>query len=110
MKQIFITLIAFFGLQISHAKEAPKTIELKVTETGFEPSEIKVTPGTHVILNVTRTTDRTCATEIQVKKKKIKASLKDLNKMVSVDLGVVQKGNIRFACGMDMISGHVIVE
>lgn len=110
MKQTIIALITIFGLQMGYAKEAPKTIALKVTENGFEPSEIKVKPGTHVILNVTRTTDQTCATEIQVKDRKVKASLKDKNESVSVDLGVVQKGEVRFACGMDMISGHIIAE
>lgn len=110
MKQILIALITIFGLQISYAKEAPKIIDLKVTENGFEPSEIKVKPGTHVILNVTRTTDTTCAKSIQVKEKKIKASLEEKDKMVPVDLGIVKKGDIRFACGMDMISGHIIAE
>lgn len=103
MKQILITILTLFGIQMSYAKEAPKIVDLKVTENGFEPSEIKVKPGTHVILNVTRTTDKTCATSIQVKEKKIKADLKERNKMVPVDLGVLQKGDIRFACGMDMI-------
>lgn len=110
MKNILIALVAIFGLQMAYAKEETKTIALKVTENGFEPSEIKVKPGTHVILNVTRITNNTCATSIQVKEKKIKAELKEQNKMVPVDLGVVQKGNIRFACGMDMITGHIVVE
>lgn len=110
MKQILIALITIFGLQVSYAKEAPKIIDLKVTENGFEPSEIKVKPGTHVILHVIRTTNKTCATSIQVKEKKIKASLEEENKIVPVDLGIVKKGDIRFACGMDMISGHIIAE
>jgi plastocyanin domain-containing protein len=51
----------------------------------------------------------TCATEIKIKEKKINTKL-PLNKEVSVDVGVLSKGDIKFACGMDMITGHIIVE
>lgn len=110
-KYILASLLLLLGFGASAADKAPeKIVKVQVTENGFEPSEIKVKPGTHVILNVTRTTNNTCATEIQVKEKKLKASLKDLNKTIPVDLGIVQKGDIRFACGMDMLSGHIIAE
>ncbi|OYZ21745.1 MAG: hypothetical protein B7Y39_08555 [Bdellovibrio sp. 28-41-41] len=109
MKKIFIALVAILNLQIAYAKDKPQTISLSVTENGFEPSEIKVKPGTHVILKVTRKTDQTCATEIQIKEKKIKQKL-DKDKVATVDIGTLQKGDIRFACGMDMISGHIIAE
>ena len=109
MTKYIIALCIFLGWQSGHAKEAVKIIDLAVTENGFEPGEIKVKPGTHVVLNVTRKTDTTCATQIIVKEKNIKQEL-PLNKMVKVDLGVVKKGDVRFACSMDMISGHVIAE
>ena len=107
MKHFILTLVAFLSVNNAMAKEAVQNIVLKVTENGFEPSEIKVKPGTHVILKVTRKTDTTCATQIQIKEKKIKADL-PLNKEISVDVGTLKKGDIRFACGMDMISGHII--
>lgn len=109
MKQILIALIAAFSLQATYAKESPQTISLQVTENGFEPNNIKVKPGTHVILKVTRKTDKTCATAIQIKDKKIKKEL-PLNKEVSIDLSNLEKGDVRFACGMDMISGHIVAE
>lgn len=109
MKSYILVLMMTLGLQTVYAKETIKNIELRVTENGFEPSEIKVTPGTHVILNITRKTEVTCATQIKIKEKSIKEEL-PLNKMVKVDLGILKKGDIRFACGMDMISGHIIAE
>lgn len=109
MKYLVCAIFTIIGLQNIQAKEGIKNIQLQVTENGFEPSEIKVAPGTHVILNVTRKTDVTCATEINISEKKIKTSL-PLNKTVKVDLGELKKGKIRFACGMDMISGFVISE
>lgn len=109
MKKYLFALLIVLGFQNIQAKESVKNIDLKVTENGFEPSEIKVVPGTHVVLNVTRKTDVTCATQIKIKDKNIKEEL-PLNKTVKVDLGVLKKGDIRFACGMDMISGHIVTE
>lgn len=109
MKQFTITLLVLLGLQITYAKEAVQNITLQVTEKGFEPNKLNVKPGTHVVLKITRKTDVTCATQVKIKEKKINAEL-PLNKEVSVDVGVLKKGDIKFACGMDMISGHIIVE
>ncbi len=107
MKNLILSLITLLSLNSALAKDAVKNIDLKVTDAGFEPSEIKVKPGTHVVLKVTRTTDQTCATQIKVNDKKTDLPL---NKQVSVDVGTLKKGEIKFACGMDMISGHIITE
>ena len=80
MKQILIAVIALLNLQMATAKNELQTIALVVTEKGFEPSTIKVKPGTHVILKITRKTDKTCATDIQIKEKKIKQKL-DLDRV-----------------------------
>lgn len=109
MKSLIFTVALILSSQATFAKEPTQEIQLKVTATGFKPSEIKVKPGTHLILKVTRTTDETCATQIKVIEKKLKKDL-PLNKEVSVDLGVLKEGDVKFACGMDMISGHVIVK
>jgi plastocyanin domain-containing protein len=110
MKNAIALLSILFG--ISTAQAAPQAkhqdIELQVTEKGFEPSQIDVKPGTAVTLKVTRKTDSTCATAISIPSKKIKKDL-PLNKTVNVDLGKLEKGEIRFACGMDMVSGQIIV-
>lgn len=86
----------------------PQVIELQVTEKGFEPKTINVKPGIPVTLNITRKTDLTCATAIQIPSKKIKRDL-PLNQLVVIELGVLEKGEIRFACGMDMETGIINV-
>ena len=96
MKQIILILSFTITAQVSFAKEAIQTVTLIVTEKGFEPDQIKVKPGSHVILKVTRKTDQTCATQIKITEKKIKKDL-PLNKEVSIDIGTLQKGDIRFA-------------
>lgn len=82
-------------------------IDLTVTEKGFEPNKIDVKPDTSVKLNITRKTDNTCSTSIHIPDKKIKKDL-PLNKTVSIDLGKLAKGEIRFGCGMNMMDSGMI--
>ena len=111
MKNIFaIMVLCLMALTATAAdKEKIQTINLSVTEKGFVPDKISVKPGTYVILKVIRKTDSTCATEIKIAEKKIKKDL-PFNKEITVDIGVLEKGKIRFACAMDMISGFIVVE
>lgn len=104
-----VLILSIMMASVSYAKGTSQNISLKVTDTGFEPSEIKVKPGTNVVLNVTRTSDTTCATAIKIKEKNLTQEL-PLNKEVKFDLGTLKKGQITFACGMDMITGHVVAE
>lgn len=112
MKNILVaTLLTFGALTLNAADKSSNTqiVQLSVTEKGFVPDKINVKSGTHVILKVTRKTDSTCATQIKISEKKIKLDL-PLNKEVIVDVGTLEKGKIRFACGMDMITGFIISE
>ena len=90
-------------------KAATQVVNLTVTEKGFQPSTIDVGTGKDVTLKITRKTNDTCATQINIPSKKIKKEL-PLNKEVSVELGKLDKGEIRFACGMDMVTGIIHVK
>ncbi len=96
--------------QLSRA-EAPKpqVIEIQVTEKGFEPSSIDAKVGSSVTLKITRKTESTCATAVQVPSKKIKKDL-PLNQTVNLDLGTLQGGKLDFACGMNMLHGQITVK
>lgn len=111
MKKIF-QIVALLSIVVPMAsvvaKESPQTFEVSVTEKGFEPSELKAKPGVPVILRVTRKSDSTCSTQIQVPAKKIKMDL-PLNQTVEVALGSLAKGEIRFGCGMNMMQGGQIL-
>lgn len=109
MKQIFIVTMITFNMVAAFAADKVQNILLQVSEKGFEPNKVDVKPGSHVVLKITRKTDVTCATQIVIKDKKIKTEL-PLNKEVSVDVGVLKKGEVRFACGMDMVTGLIIVK
>lgn len=108
-------LAAALGLALATpfiAQAAPppvQVIEMQVTGAGFVPDQIKVTKGQKVRLVVTRKTERTCATEIVIKDQGINQKL-PLDKAVTVEFTPSKSGQLRYACGMDMISGVIVVE
>ena len=89
------------------AKKA-KTVEIAVTSEGFTPAAFKVKAGETVRLVVTRKTDKTCATEIVIPGYGINQKL-PLDKAVTVELTPKASGEIKYACGMDMITGVILV-
>ena len=114
MKSLILIAVLALGAQSTFATEKPSNgnaqiISMEVTETGFVPSTLHATPGKPATLRITRTTDATCATAISVPSRKVKVNL-PLNKPTDVKLGKLTKGEIRFACGMGMLSGTIIVE
>jgi len=86
-----------------------QVIELAVTSDGFVPAEITVHAGQPVKLLVTRKTERTCATEIVIRDLGINQAL-PLNQAVEVAFTPTSSGTMRYACGMDMIAGKLIVQ
>lgn len=110
MKNIIFGTFALLTSPGSFAEvvQDTKTISIEVTEKGFVPGSLNVTSGTDVTLEVTRKTDATCSTEIQVPSAKIRKPL-PLNQKVSIALGKLEKGEIRFGCGMEMMEGGKIV-
>lgn len=107
---VFLILFSLLGTS-SYSKESiGVVVNLEVTENGFQPNKIDITPDTPVTLKITRKTDNTCSTSIQIPSKKIKKEL-PLNKTVEIDLGKLSKGEIRFGCGMNMMdSGKIYVK
>ena len=106
---IIIALSLALNIQPAIAKDKDQIVELQVTEKGFEPSSVDVRPGVPVILKITRKTDSTCATQIKIQSKNIKREL-PLEKTITIALGKLDKGEIRFGCGMDMITGQIIIK
>jgi plastocyanin domain-containing protein len=86
----------------------PKRVEIAITEKGFEPARVNVEAGAPVELVFTRKTDKTCATEVIVPSVKVKKPL-PLNEPVIVAL-TPGKGDVTFACGMNMLKGKLVVK
>lgn len=89
--------------------KASGRVEVAVTDRGFEPSRIEARAGSPVTLVVTRKTDATCAKEIVIAAQNIRQEL-PLNEAVEVTFTPGETGDIRFACGMDMVSGTIVVK
>ncbi len=96
------------GIVEGAVKDGVRTVNVTVTENGFEPSRVKAKKGEKVRLVVTRKTDSTCAKEIVIKEHGINQPL-PLAKPVTVEFTPAKSGEIRYACGMDMVSGVVFI-
>lgn len=92
-----------------HAAHHGQAHEIAVTSEGFVPARIAVKRGEPVKLVVTRKTDRTCAKEIVIKDYGIQRAL-PLNEPVTIEFTPEKSGEVRYACGMDMITGVVVVD
>jgi len=114
MKSIWLWGVLALGLAgcSTSAREAAGThggIAIAVTERGFEPPEVKVAGGAPVTLAFTRRTDATCAKEVVIADYGIRKEL-PLDQRVEVTFTPRGPGAIGFACGMNMITGRLIVE
>jgi plastocyanin domain-containing protein len=92
---------------LSAKKAKDQVVTLEVTEEGFQPKSLDVQPNKSTILKITRKTDSTCAKQIQIPSQNIKMDL-PLNQVVSINVGKLEKGEIRFGCGMDMMDAGII--
>ena len=94
-------------------KEAPKeatkagqTVQMKVTDKGFEPATVTVKKGEPVTLVITRVTEQTCATDIVIDDYGIKTPL-PLNKAVTVTFTPKKAGDLQYGCAMGKMIGGV---
>jgi len=94
-------------------KDAPKeanksgqTVQMKVTDKGFEPANVTVKKGEPVTLVITRTTEQTCATEIVIDDYGVNTKL-PLNKAVTVSFTPKQAGDLKYGCAMGKMIGGV---
>jgi plastocyanin domain-containing protein len=113
MVVVALLIVGFATIAMAKGKPAGKSQEqmfaIEVTKDGFVPAEIKVKAGKPVKLVVTRKVERTCATEIVIKDQGINKPL-PLNQPVEVTFTPSKAGKLRYACGMDMIAGVILVE
>jgi len=89
-------------------KDGVRTVEMAVTDKGFEPAQVKVKKGEKLRFVITRKTDVTCATEIVIPDHGINTAL-PLGKAVTVELTPKKSGEIRYACGMGHVNGIIFV-
>jgi plastocyanin domain-containing protein len=86
-------------------------VEIKVTDAGFEPRQVKVKRGQPTTLAFTRVTDRTCITAIDIPAEGVKGLALPLNRTVTLTITPARRGIESFHCSaMGMGNGKLIVE
>jgi plastocyanin domain-containing protein len=85
------------------------SIAIAVGADGFAPSEVKLEKGEDATLVFTRTSDKTCAKEVEFPELKLKKDL-PLNQPVAVIVPSGEARTITFQCGMGMYKSKVIVQ
>ena len=81
---------------------------VEITEKGFEPSSLKVRAGIPARVTFVRLTDKTCGKDVVFPSMDIRRQL-PLKQPVVVEF-TPQRGEIEFACGMNMLKGTIVVE
>lgn len=85
-----------------------RRVPVQVREEGYAPDRIPGKPGERLILEFTRKVDGHCYEELKTPDGKLVALPKD--KPVDVPVTVPASGELKFACGMDMLSGVVVAQ
>ena len=85
-----------------------RKVPIEVVKDGYSPDRIPGKPGEKLNLVFTRKVDGHCYEELKTPDGKLIALPKD--KPVEVPVTVPQQGEVKFACGMDMLSGVVVAE
>jgi plastocyanin domain-containing protein len=109
-----ILLSLFLAAPALAAEGAPpaagRKIEIKVTDAGFEPREVRVKKGEPVTLTFLRTTDRTCIKAVDIPAEKVKNLVLPLDKAVSLTITPAKAGVEAFHCtAMGMGGGKIVV-
>jgi plastocyanin domain-containing protein len=108
MQQKAESAAAKAGIAEGTVTNGVRVVDMQVTEDGYVPAKIKALKGEKLRLVITRKTDRTCAKEIVIKDHGINTPL-PLGKAVTVELTPKKSGELKYACGMDMITGVIFV-
>lgn len=87
-----------------------RTVKVTVGPKGFEPTRVELKAGVPARLIFTRTTDATCATQIQAPDFGIKKTDLPLNKPITLSFTPEKGGTFSFACGMGMLKGAIVVK
>jgi plastocyanin domain-containing protein len=114
MPRWILPLFALLACRSSQQSTQPPTPDgapvfaVSVTSRGFEPVRVEVPPDRDVVLRFTRKVKDTCGDSVVVQGDPVKHML-PLDKPIDVRLRSPKSGQVRFACGMDMYRGAVVV-
>src|SRR5262249_20246603 len=90
------------------AAPAVRKVPIAVTEDGYSPDRIPGKPGEKLSLVFTRKVDSHCVEQVKTPD----GELVDLpmNHPVEMAVTVPQEGEVKFACGMNMVTAVVVAD
>ena len=91
-------------------ERAPETIEITVTDRGYEPSRIELATGEPVRLAFRQEADSECAASVKSEDLGIEPTELPKGETTVIELTPKEAGEFTFACGMGMLQGTVVVE
>jgi plastocyanin domain-containing protein len=85
-----------------------RKVPVEVTAEAYKPERISGKPGEKLILVFTRHDSHECTSQVRTPDGKLYNLPED--KPFEVPVTVPQQGEVKFACGMDMITGVIVAE
>ena len=87
--------------------DGARRIPVTASNDGYAPAEISAKPNEKLILQVTRTVEGECLSQISVAGGPVIEL--PMNKPVDIPVTAPASGKVTFACGMDMFRGTIVV-
>lgn len=91
------------------AKSKTQSFRIEITAQGYKPENLKLRRGVPARVTFVRTTEATCVKEIVLPDLNFRRVL-PLNQPVVVSFTPRKRGSFTFVCGMNMMSGQLIVQ
>lgn len=85
-----------------------RSVKIEASRDGYVPERIPGKPGEKLNLVFTRTIEGECMRELKTPDGKLVEL--PMNKPVEIAVTVPQTGEVKFACGMDMVFGVIVAE
>lgn len=92
----------------SPGKTQVQTVTVELNEHGYRPASFSLRAGVPARLTFVRKVEATCGTEVVLPDYGIKREL-PLNQPVVIEFTPAKAGEFKFACGMDMLRGKLVV-
>lgn len=95
---------------VARVEKGVQVIHITVGDTGYEPNQIEVQKDLPTRLVFTRTSETTCGTEVHSPDLGFYKTDLPLNEAVEIMVTPDSDGTFTFACGMDMLTGTLVVK
>ena len=107
---VLVALLVLSAPPAGAASDDVRTVEITVTDRGYEPSLIELTAGEPVRLAFRQEAKSECAHSVKSADLAIETTALPPGETTVVEITPEESGEFTFACGMGMLKGTLIVE